>query len=161
MEKGPRWLKLEFLAYLRAGLLRGREVGSLLMHASIPILHVSFFLSDFCIFPFFFFFLLCFLFFLSTPIFCRCFSSHFFPPFSLFMPMAFYTVCRDKIYHFYPSTAFGLLWASFQDCPLVCWMLNHYHYTLLAAPCLIPRQKKVFVLSFTSLYFQYSHPDKG
>ena len=121
------------------------------MHASIPILHVSFFLSDFWIFPFFFFFLLCFLFFLSTPIFCHCFSSPFFPHFSLFTPMAFYTVYRDKIYHFYPSTAFGLLWASFQDCPLVCWMLNHYHYTLLATPCLIPRQKR-FLFCLLPLY---------
>ena len=42
--------------------------------------------------------------------------------------MAFYAACRDKIYHFYPLTIFGLLWVSFQDYPLVYQVPNHYHY---------------------------------
>ena len=55
--------------------------------------------------------------------------------------MAFYIVCRDKIYHFTPSTILGLLWVPFLDFPLVCWLSNHHHYTVLAMPNLIPKQK--------------------
>ena len=128
LKKGPRWIKLKFLAYQRVDLLRGREIGSLLMHASIPITHI--FLWDFCIFPFFFT-LLFFSFYL-------CFLPLTPPPSPrLFMTKAFYTFCYDKNYRFYPLTAFCSLWASFQDCPLP----NHYHYTILVAPCLISRQK--------------------
>ena len=72
-------------------------MGSLLMHASIPI--TPFFL-DFCVFPFFFtLFLPC-----STFISCRASSS-----LSLFTTMVFCTACRDKIYHFYPLITFGSL----------------------------------------------------
>ena len=72
--------------------------------------------------------------------------------------MAFYTVCRNRIYHFYPLTTFGMLWVSFQDCPMVYWLPNHRHYTVLAVPCLIPKQKWFcFVLYFP----WHSHPDKS
>ena len=65
------------------------------------------------------------------------------------MPMAFYTTCRNMIYHFYPLTAFGSLWASFQDCPLACRLPSYYHYTVYAALRLIPKKK--WFLSPTSL----------
>ena len=80
------------------------------------------------------------------------FSSLFFIflPFLLCTSMAFYTTFRDKIYHFYHLTTFGLLWVSFQDCPLVCWLPSHHHYTVLAMSCLI-LDKSGFVLFFTSL----------
>ena len=142
MKKGPRWLKLEFLAYQRVGLLKGREMGSLLMHAFISIIHI--FLWDFCIFPFFFFFTLLFfsfyLYFLPL-----------FPPL-LFTTMAFYNICYDRNYRFYPLTAFGSLWASFQDCQLACQLPSHYHYTMLATPRLIPRQKWFCFVSYLSLF---------
>ena len=66
-----------------------------------------------------------------------------FPPplFSLCTSIAFYTACHDRICHFYPSTAIGLLWVSFQDYPLVCRLPNNHHYTMLIVPRLIPRQK--------------------
>ena len=60
----------------------------------------------------------------------------------LCMSIAFYTTCCDKIYHFYPLNTFGLLWVSFQKCPLVYRLPNHHHYTMLAVSCLIPRQKQ-------------------
>ena len=116
-------------------------MGSLLMHASIPITQVSSFLWDFCTFPFLFslFTLLSFLFFYLSFL-GRCSLP---PPPSplLFMYMTFYTTCHDKIYNFYHLTAFGALWASFQDCPLVCQLPSHYHYTVLVAQRLIPKQK--------------------
>ena len=80
-------------------------------------------------------------------------------PLSLFITIAFYTICHGKIYNFYPSTAFGLLWAFFQDYPLACWLPDHYHYTMLAAPCLIPRQNGLSCL--LPLFFHHSHLDKG
>jgi len=71
-------------------------------------------------------------------------------PFLLCTPMAFYTACRDRIYYFYPLTAFGSLWVSFQNCPLVCQLLNHYHYTTEVAPRLIPKQKGFGFISYLS-----------
>ena len=95
----------------------------------------------------------------------RCCSLSFFVFLFLFLflfllciTMAFYTVCRNRIYHFYPLTTFGMLWVSFQDCPMVYWLPNHRHYTVLAVPCLIPKQKWFcFVLYFP----WHSHPDKS
>ena len=130
-------------------LSRGREMGSLLMHVSIPTSQ-----AFSLIFVFFFSFFL--FFFLVLPLFL--FVIH--DPPSLFTTTTFYTICHEMIYHFYPSPAFGLLWASFQDCPLACQLPSHYHCTVLVAPCLIPRQKWL-VLSLTSLYYHYSHLDKG
>ena len=106
-------------------------MGSLLMHTLFLFLTL------------FFFGLLCFLFLFSPFIACSTSTSFHddddsFP--SLFVATTFYTVCHDRIYHFYPSTAFGSLWASFQDCPLVCWLPSHYHCTVLVAPLIISRQ---------------------
>ena len=71
-KKGSRWLKLEFLTYQRVGLLRGREVGNLLMHASIPSTHISSLSLGFLYFSLFFFvYSVFFTFFLS---FCFLFS---------------------------------------------------------------------------------------
>ena len=64
--------------------------------------------------------------------------------------MAFYTICHDKIYRFYPLTTFGLLWVSFQDYPLVCRLPNQHYYTVLVMSCLI-LDKSGYVLFFTSL----------
>ena len=133
--------------------MRGREIGSLLMHAFAPITHVSSlpfgflysfsFSSLFTLFSFLSFYLSVFLIVVIPP--------------PLFTTIVFYTTCRDRIYHFYPSTTFGSLWVSFQDCPQACWLPSHHHYTMLAAPCLIPK-KSDFVLSLTSLN---THPNKG
>ena len=64
-------MKLEFLAYQRVGLLKGKEIGSLLMHASIPSTHVSSLSLGFLYFSFSFLFLClrCFIFFLSISFF--------------------------------------------------------------------------------------------
>ena len=129
---------------LESGLLRGREVDSLLMHAFTPITHTfhyfgfSLFFSFFFVYVMFSFFLSIFLYLLFI-IFLFLFSS----PFLLCTSMAFYTACRDKICHFYHSTAFGLLWVSFQNCQLVCQLPSHHHYTILVMPSLIPWKKVV------------------
>ena len=89
---------------------------------------------------YYYYYLLCFLCFLSfTSLFSVFSLVH--CCYLLCMTMAFYTACCDKIYHFYTSTTFGLLWVSFLDCPLVCWLPNHHHYPMLAEPRFIPRQK--------------------
>ena len=58
---------------------------------------------------------------------------------------------------FYSLTTFGLMWVSFPDHPLVCWLPSHHSYPMLAVPHSIPRQKS-FVLFFYSPW--HSHPDK-
>jgi len=120
-------------------------MGSLLMHASIPITHA------FLIFVFSFSLL--------------SFSFSFYPPFSffffllasllyvLFTTIAFYTICHGRIYHVYPLTTFGSLWVSFRDYPLACQLLNHYHYSECVG-CTTPHsQTKLLVLFLTLLYF--------
>ena len=97
---------------------------------------LSFFLSfayPFCFFSFSFLFLSMFLFFLIFP-----FSSVVSHCAQLRL---FYIFCRDKIY-------FGLLWVPFPGHPLVCWLPNHHHYTVLAVPRSILRQKGIFFLFF-------------
>ena len=107
-------------------LSREREMGNLLMHTSIPTTHAS--LWFFLYFPFLF------------SLFLPCSTSSSFVPFFPFfvmssnVPLQFtvtiiYIVCHDKICHFYPSTAFGSTWVSFQDYPLVCRLPSHYHCT--------------------------------
>ena len=59
---------------------------------------------------------------------------------------------------FYPSTTFGLVWVSFPDLSLVCWLPSHHHYPMLAMPHSIPKQKS-FVLFFCSPW--HSHSNKG
>ena len=88
--------------------------GSLLMYASIPTTY----LSGFSMYSFFFS-VFSFLFFLPP--------FPFVPPFSLFTVTPFYTIYRGGICHFYPSTAFGSLWTSFQNCLLIGQLLSHYH----------------------------------
>ena len=122
------------------GPLRMREMGSLLINVSIPITHVFFGISVsflFSLFTLFFSFLL------STSVYCRC------SPHSLFMIMAFYIAHHDRIYHL---IAFGWLWVSFQDCPLACRLSSHYHYTVLAAPCLILIKKCFYFVFNLSLF---------
>ena len=112
-------------------------------------------LWDFCIFIFFFVFSVFFSFFLSLS-FIYLFILNFFflaivpLPFSLFTTIAFNNACWDKISHFYLSTTFGSLWASFQDCSLACWLPRHHHYIMLAVPCLIPKQKWFCFVSYLS-----------
>ena len=125
------------------------------MHASIPSTHVSSLSSGFLYSSFSFFF---FYFFVCSTFFSFFLSLFFFfafvppssPLFSLFTTMTLYTACRDRIYHFYPSTAFGSLWASFQDYLLTCRLPSHYHYIVLAAPRLIPKQKWFCSVSYLS-----------
>ena len=72
------------------------------------------------------------------------FSFFFLLPFSSLI-VSPYTM---HIQPFYPLTAFGLLWVSFQDYPLVCQLPSHHYYTVLAMPCLIPKQKWFFFFFF-------------
>ena len=120
-------------------LSRGREMGSLLMHVSIPTSQ-----AFSLIFVFFFSFFL--FFFLVLPLFL--FVIH--DPPSLFTTTTFYTICHEMIYHFYPSPAFGSLWASFQDCPLACQLPSHYH----CVGCTIPysQKKMACLISHPSLF---------
>ena len=108
------------------------------------------FLFSFC---FVFFLSLCFFYISCLPL----FSSFFFPHFPLCTFMTFYTACHDRICHFYSLTTFGLLWVSFQDCSLVCWLPSHHHYTVLAVPHLIPKQKWFCFVSYSPWH---SHQDK-
>ena len=101
----------------------------------------SYFPSLVLVFCFSLFFLLVFLCFPSPSFLCRCYCL-------LYTSMAF--ACHDRIYHFYPLIAFGLLWVSFSDCPLFCQLSNHHYYNVLAVPHLLP-EKSGFVLFFTSL----------
>ena len=105
------------------GLSRGREMGSLLMHASISITHAFFFLW-FVVFSFFSLF-----FFLVLPL---VLPMMIIPLFLMIPTVRSYhpLYCLSYvIYHFYPLTAFGPLWVSFQDCLLACRLPNHYHCT--------------------------------
>ena len=120
----------------------------------------------FCSYQSYFFITFCFLYSLSLLCFLflsLCFSLSLvycspFSPFSLCMSMAFYIACRDRICHFYPLTAFGLLWATFQDCPPVYWLPSYHHYTVLAVAHLIPRQMWFCFVSYPP---RHSHQDKG
>ena len=80
------------------------------------------------------------------------------PPIYCAQLRPFYTAYCDKIYHFYPSTTFGLLWVPFLDYPLVCWLLSHHHYSVLAAPRFILRKSSFF---FVFCFPWHSHPNKG
>ena len=115
---------------------RGREKGSLLMHASILTTYVS------LIFPYI-------LFFLFLPLFPSVPCS----PFLLFTATPFYTICHGGIYHFYLSIDFGSLWVSFQDCPLACRLLSHYHYSECVGCTTLHSQTKLLVLFLTSFCF--------
>ena len=105
------------------GLSRGREMGSLLMHASISITHAFFFLW-FVVFSLFSLF-----FFLVLPL---VLPMMIIPLFLMIPTVRSYhpLYCLSYvIYHFYPLTAFGPLWVSFQDCLLACRLPNYYHCT--------------------------------
>ena len=55
------------------------------------------------------------------------------------------------------STTFGLLWVSFLNYPLVCWLPNHYHhhYLVLVMPHSIPRQRDFYFIFLLSVAFPY------
>ena len=117
------------------------------MHASIPTTYVS------LIFLYILFFSLFFLFFSFSS------SSSFRPLFSppspslLFTATLFYTICHGGIYHSYSSTTFRFLWVSFQNCPLVCQLLSHYHCSKCVGCTTLHSQTKLLALFLTSLYF--------
>ena len=79
--------------------------------------------------------------------FCLLFFSSLF---SLCTPMAFYTTCRDRIYHFYPLTTFSSLWVPSKTahwsvgCSATTITLRRLHHALFP-------DKKVLVLPLTSL----------
>ena len=100
-------------------------------------------LFDFCIFFSFLSFLSC-----ST-------SSSFihFIPFLLFTTTVFYTICHDRIYHFYPSTSFGSFLVSFRDCPLACQLFSHYHCSKCVGYTTLHSQTKLLVLFLIPLCF--------
>ena len=74
----------------------------------------------------------------------------------LFIATPFYTIYHGEIYHFYPSTAFGSLWVSFQDYPLASWLLSQYHCSECVCCTTLHSQTKLLVLFFTSLCFSLS-----
>ena len=74
----------------------------------------------------------------------------------LFIATPFYTIYHGEIYHFYPSTAFGSLWVSFQDYPLASWLLSQYHCSECVYCTTLHSQTKLLVLFFTSLCFSLS-----
>ena len=129
-------------------------MGSLLIHVFTSITHtfpllwvfsiLFFFFSFFC-FALFSFFLSVF----SISLVYRFSLPFFFSYFPLCTFTTFYTACHYRICHFYPLTTFGLLWVSFQDCSLVCWLPSHHHYTVLAVPHLIPKQKWFCFVSYS------------
>ena len=111
------------------------------MYVSILITY----LSGFSMYSFFFS-IFSFLFFL--PLFS------FVPPFSLFTVTPFYTIYRGGIFHFYPSTAFGSSWTSFQDYLLAYQLLNHYHYfECVGCTTLHPKQNCLSCFLPLSLFF--------
>ena len=104
------------------------------MHAFTPITHTFFHYSWFSIFLSFLF-----------SIYCCCCTVHVYGLFILPTVIRFIT--------FTPLTLFGLLWVSFQDCPLVCRLLSHNLYTMLVVPHLIPRQKQFSFVFYSPLVF--------
>ena len=65
----------------------------------------------------------------------------------------FYTVCHYRIYNFCPSTIFGFLWASLQDCPLACRLSSHYLCTKCVDCTTLHFQTKLLVLFLNSFSF--------
>ena len=65
----------------------------------------------------------------------------------------FYIICHGGIYYSYPSTAFGFLWVSFQDCPLACQLRSYCHCSKCVGCTTLYSRKKLFVLFLTSLCF--------
>ena len=127
-------------------------MGSLLVHA-FHSYHFYFLPhSQFPCFHLFIFFVF-FVFSLFTSLFSLfsfCSPPFVVPPFHCTQLRLFYTAYCGKIYHFYPSTTFGLLYVSFPDCPLVCWLPSQHHYPMLAMPRFIPI-KKLFCFVFLLL----------
>ena len=136
---GPKWLDPESSNLLGSRLLRVREGNSLLVHAlsHFFVFSLSFFLflSLFSLLFFPCYFLTCFLFSLL-------FRSCFFLPLLPCTAKAFLYYLPWWVLLFYPLTTFGLVWVSFPDHPLICWLLNQHHYPALATPCLNSRQKE-------------------
>ena len=75
------------------------------------------------------------------------------PSFLLFTATYFYITYYCGIYHFCPSTAFGSLWVSFQDCPLACQLPSQYHCSECVGCTTLHSQTKLLVLFPTSLCF--------
>ena len=174
---GLNGLSSNLLILLESRLLRGREGSSLLVHALITLLlpPFTYFPLYFSILPILFLiplfplFFLIFRCFLSCYFFITCFSwlsaclsLYFFLllltsfPCSLCTAKAFLYSLPWWVLLFYPSITFGLVWMSFPDHPLVCWLPSHHHYLVLAVPCSIPRQKG-FVLFSCSLWHSFSN----
>ena len=78
------------------------------------------------------------LFFSTSP---PCFAFFLPPLLLLFIAIPFYTVCHYGIHPFCPSTVFGFLWASLQDChyPTSCSTIT-FVQSVLVAPLSISKQ---------------------
>ena len=128
-------------------LWRGREVGNLLMHVSIPSTHVSSMSSGFLYFSLFFFvYSVFFTFFLSL-----CFLFSVVPFFTNHNYSLLYCLPWQDL-PFLPFNHFWLVVGILLDWPLACRMPTPPPpHTMLAAPCLILSQNG-FVLSPTSLH---------
>ena len=116
------------------------------MHASIPTTYVSLI----------FLYILFFFCFSTSSSFCPSFFLPFlfiYFYFLLFIATVFYTICHGGIYHSYPSTAFGFLWVSFQDCPLACQLRSHYHCSECVGCTTLHSQTKLLVLFLISFCF--------
>ena len=115
------------------------------MHASIPTTCIP--LVFLCVLFFFFLFSLFFLFFLSTSLSFRSSSL------SLFIDTHFLDYLPWWDLPFLPINCFGSLWVSFQDYPLTCRLLSHYHCSKCVGCTTLHSQTKLLVLFLTSLYF--------
>ena len=161
-KNGPKWLNLKSFNLPEGRLLRGREGGSLLVHAlSHPYFLTSLFiLFVFLCFPFPFplpyslYFSLFFVVF-SLAIFLTCSSLLLaFLPLCCAQPSPFLYCLLWYVLLFYPSTTFGLVWVSFSGHPLVCWLLSQHHYPVLAGDgcTMFHSQTKESYFCFLALY---------
>ena len=123
---------------------REREMGNLLMHASISSTHVSslsFWI--FVIFPFFFVYSAFFSFILSL-----CFLFAVVPsPFTIHnYSFLYFLPWQDLL--FLPLNNFWLVVGVLPRLTTACWVPSHRHYTVLVALRLIPRKKWFCFVSY-------------
>ena len=78
----------------------------------------------------------------------------------LFMATPFYTICHHGIYLFCPSTVFSFLWASLQDCLLICQLSSHYFCLECVGRTIIHFQIKLLALFLTFLCSCFTLMDK-
>jgi len=149
----PKWFEVQFTTFREWECREGKK--RWFIGACLYFYHITFSLVFFLPLSLFylFFSLPCFL----LPI--LFYLSFIFPPLLLFMATPFYTICHYEIYPFCPSTVFGFLWASLQECPLICWLSSHYFCPECAGCTALHFQTKLLVLFLTFLRFCFTSVD--